>query len=370
MTRTMRLVPLISGFLLVLTVGCFAPSGPTEGGPSLRPARVVKRPHAGIFGMVGPRTPLERGLEAYDRAFAACPELRGVLVLVEWATVQPHPCRPPDWSIVDAYVELARRHDRQVALCVASTRPPAWIFGNGRVKRFAIIDPNPLHPEHGQPRDVGVPVDDGFLPLWGRLVAAAGERYDPNPTVTAVVAMGVNFYGPETKLIFPTGAEQAQAAELDLSHENVLAWWKRYLALYAECWPNTTIKLHGAKMGPELPRTLDELVEWAAETYPGRFAIQCNKLNGRDDNEHLAEYRLVSRYAGRIQTGFQAVSSVRNTRRMGAVVQMIANLVRARARYLELWFGDATDVATIERVAELWNGEKARSEKGIRRLRR
>lgn len=312
--------------------------------------------YEGIFGMAGPKYPLEKKLDIFERTFKGAPWINGMLVIVPWKNLQPEENRF-DWQEVDKLVNLAVKYNRKVSICFASVLAPDWIYEKG-VPKFFRTDINPHHQTHGQKLTVPMPLSDKFYELWSGFIKEAGKRYDTNPAVAAVVIMGVNFQGFEIYCRLNTEEEKQQAREFGITSENVLAYWRRYIDLFIQAFPNTMCTLHIAEVFQNDPTVLDRIVAYGADKYPERFQIQTDKLDGRKDQTGQHEYDLVRKYSSKISVGFQMVATFKDKQRQGSMLMTLMNGIRANAKYYELWTGDAVDPQISKSFYDLWQEGK------------
>lgn len=308
--------------------------------------------YEGIFGMCGPQIPFGKRMLAYEKAFQQSPWINGMMIIEGWRAIQPR-SGEFDWSEVDKLIGLAGRYNRKVSLFFVSFDAPVWIYEQG-VPKFFFTDRNPHHKNYGQKRAVPLPVSDEFYKLWSNFISEAGRRYDSNPAVAAVVIIGVNFQSGETYIPLRTQEEIDQAKKLGITPESVLEYWKRYIDLYMRAFPNTICKLHIAEIFRNDHTVLDRVVAYGAGRYPEKFQIQTNKLNGKSDQSGQHEYDLIKQYSPEITVGFQMLASFKDRERQGTMAMTLVNGTRARAKYYELWFGDATDTEISKRFYNLW----------------
>lgn len=300
--------------------------------------------YAGLFGTSGVQIPLQKRLSAYEKAFQDEPWLNGMLVIVGWKSLEPEQGRF-DWSEVDKQVDLAAKFNRKVSLLFVPMLAPDWVYKQG-VRKFTFTDPNPFHRRsYGKVMTVPWPFSKQFYKLWSGFIAQAGKRYDQNPTVVAVVIMGVNFTSSET-YIRVVGREQMESS--GVTPDDIVACWKKYIDVYMQSFPNTMCCMHLGEMLGYDHSVLNKVVAYGADHYPNHFQIQTDKLCGRSDLEGEHEYDLVREYSSRIAVGFQdlAAFSRGDPGRQGSMLMTLMNGIRAHAGYYELWFGDATDPET------------------------
>lgn len=322
--------------------------------------------YEGIFGMCGPQIPFERRMQEYERTFQGSPWISGIMIIEGWKDIQPQPDKF-DWSQIDKLTALAARYNRKVSLFFVSFDAPQWVYKQG-VPEFIFTDKNPHHKTYGQKRTVPVPVSSEFYELWSNFIKEAGRRYDSNPTVAAVVIMGVNFHSGETYIPLRDKEEIEQAKKFNITPDNVIEYWKKYIDLYMRAFPSTMCKLHIAEMLRNDRTVLDKVVAYGVERYPQKFQIQTNKLNGKGDQSGQHEYDLIMQYSSKITVGFQMLASFKDSQRQGSMLMTLVNGVRARAKYYELWFGDATDQKASKVFYELWQeGKEAGWEKLLER---
>jgi hypothetical protein len=107
-----------------------------------------------------------------------------------WATLEPAP-GAVRWDVIDTALEQARAHGQTLAIRLMPYDPthplPGWYRASGarRVNQPAEKD-DVWEPDVGDPR---------YLQAWGRLVAAAGARYDGHPTLESVDISTIGHWG-------------------------------------------------------------------------------------------------------------------------------------------------------------------------------
>jgi hypothetical protein len=118
------------------------------------------------------------------------PNVDGFRLRVGWSAVQPDNGDSYNWDAIDSVVAVATAHGKKICISIsAGLWTPDWVYTSAPVVyKYTMkeTDPDTGQSLGSQP----LPWDTVFQAKWGEFVAAFGERYDSNPTVTYVVMGG------------------------------------------------------------------------------------------------------------------------------------------------------------------------------------
>ena len=118
----------------------------------------------------------------------------GVLVRMEWGTLEPSP-GIYDWSLLDEQIARAELYGIKVSLAVVNgSAAPSWLSSMG-VEMFSF--------QFGtDTREMPVPWDSTFRNRWAQFIAALGSRYANEDTISLVYATNSSRNGFEMQLPF------------------------------------------------------------------------------------------------------------------------------------------------------------------------
>jgi len=277
--------------------------------------------------------------------------LKGVLMGARWKELEPTRDKY-DFSALDRGIAAVREAGKQYKLdIVPGMHSPEYIYAIGAA-RFPIKVINPNRQNYGQAVPIPVPWDPVYQERFSRLIRKLGERYGSDPLLVSVTLTCANYMSPEMHL--PRTAEDVETwKRLGLTSDRLLSVYKKYMDEWAKAFPGRFVCL---QMSPStvLPdRTADEfasqIVLYATDRYPGRFALQRDTLMGRHEMEARATDPMF-KYRDRLVVGYQSLAAFFNPQRQGSIEMAALNFVRADAKYWELWQGDGRDIETCRKV--------------------
>ena len=257
-----------------------------------------------------------------------------------WSEIQPIQ-GTYDWASVDTILGLAAQHGKFVGLSVsAGVNCPQWVFNDGAIK-YQLKD--------GSKLSTAIPWDTGFLENWLPLIQAMGNRYDGNPQLRYIVISGLGqnietYLSKTAKDDAALGALGGQAAWV--------AGAQQIIAAYADAFPTTPFFITAGKpfFSPDSVDSLQQVIDWAVETYPGRFGIMNATLNAASSTGYYPNLA-ISTYHNTQPVGFQMLcSSILDPVRLkGTLDQALAQGIGLGADYVEVYQSDG-DAATTQTV--------------------
>lgn len=263
------------------------------------------------------------------------PNVDGMRVKGRWDYVQPQQSGY-DWAGLDEAVRLGGVNKKFIGLSVAAgTKTPQWLYDSGATK-YAFQD--------GTGDSMPLPWESAFLNKWLPLVRALGARYDGNPAVGYVVMGGMSQH-------FETYIAKVEPDISNLTALGGPAAWaraaKQIIAVYAEAFPTTPFFLTLAKPfpTPEGVAALQEVTDWGAATYPGRFGIMTAALSAKSSTGYYPN-EAVYTYRKSQPTGFQMLWSQfedGGVRLGGTLAQALTKGVELGGKFVEVYESDVDD---------------------------
>ena len=127
-----------------------------------------------------------------------------------WSTIEPEQ-EKVRWEIIDAALRQARDHNQTLAIRLMpydQKHPlPEWYRNSGahRANRDTDKDGAVWQPDFADPL---------FLRFWGRLIAAAGARYDGHPDLESVDISSIGYWGEGWSNYMPAFSVQKQLIDI------------------------------------------------------------------------------------------------------------------------------------------------------------
>lgn len=314
-------------------------------------------------------------------AVEANPYVDGVALRFSWATLEPAEGQFA-WTTLDNEVQTAASHGKKVALSVAAGyNTPAWVYTAG-ARSFSFIWSSTWGPLPCTSQQIPIPWDSVYLQKWNAFIAALGQRYDGNNTVTWVHVTGVNTSTEEMFLPIAQGNAIAVTVQRKAyscnANDDVRNWlaagytrslaesaWKSADAAFAAAFPHHLLgpmTVPGGfppidQNGREIPnravdwQVLTDMLTDEHQTWGARFFAQNNGLSA------FWSWQLPASLAGKVTVTYQMLAGATNdpTCRMNngvspcdpAVVLAKAtdNGIAGGARYLEIYPGDIANPA-------------------------
>ena len=253
-----------------------------------------------------------------------------------WSDIQTSP-DTYDWSGVDAVLDLAAQHGKSIGVSVtAGVSCPQWVYDEGAIK---------YKTKDGSGQSMAIPWDTGFLESWLPFIQAMGARYDGNPNLRYVVISGLG-QSIETYLSKTAADDKALGA---LGGQTAwVAASQQVIAAYAEAFPSTPFFITAGKpfFSPDSVLALQQVIDWAVATYPGRFGVMNATLNAASSTVYYPNLA-ISTYHNTQPVGFQMLcSSITNRERLqGTLDQAMTQGVGLGADFIEVYQNDADAAA-------------------------
>ncbi len=249
-----------------------------------------------------------------------------------WSDIQP--IRGTyDWTAVDVILNLAAQHGKSIGLSVsAGVNCPKWVYDDGAIK-YKLKD--------GSKLSMSIPWDTGFLESWIPLIQAMGARYDSNPNLRYIVISGL---GQHIETYLSKTAADDAALEALGGQAAWVAGAQQIIAAYADAFPTTPFFITAGKpfFSPDSMSTLQQVIDWAVATYPGRFGIMNATLSATSSTGYYPNLA-ISTYQDTQPVGFQMLcSSILDPVRLkGTLDQALGQGVGLGANYVEVYQSDA-----------------------------
>jgi hypothetical protein len=258
--------------------------------------------------------------------------LDGMRLRPAWEDIQTGPTTF-DWSSIDALFDLAAQHGKTIGLSVgAGVYSPQWVYDGGATK-YALKD--------GSNLSMPIPWDSSFLDSWLGFIQTLGDRYDGNPDLSYVVISGLG-QNVETYLS-QTAADDAALDALG-GTEAWIGAAQQIIAAYANAFPTTPFFITASKplAAVESVAALQQVIDWAVATYPGRFGIMNATLNAKSSTIYYPNLAIFT-YHNTQPVGFQTLCSsiTDRTRLKGTLNQALIQGVSLGAHFVEVYQNDA-----------------------------
>jgi hypothetical protein len=276
----------------------------------------------------------------------------GIVVRTTWKDTEAQPGQY-DWTFIDSEINRASAKGKMVILIVLpGAYTPAWAEEGAQTATFT----SKYGSSAGQTLILPIPWDSTYLGHWYDFVRALGVRYDPNPTVVNVPAVGPTSISAEMSLP-DTPEDVTQWISLGYTKDRYEAAWKQTLDIYMQTFPHKKVTLTlypGLPIPNEAARETvrQDLVDYGVRQYSAQFGIQTSGLSARKQMDPRMGYDLVKSYAGKITTGFTlgTAASVKPERLGGsdprtALLDTINFGLEAGVKYLVIYEKDILDPA-------------------------
>ena len=235
-------------------------------------AETVTKPYpAGIIWLTNADLP-ERPIGDLSRFVEwTYPFVDGIRLRSGWNVVQPQ-SDTYNWSTIDQALSLASQNGKRVGVSIAAgTATPQWVYDNGATK-YRLQD--------GSGNSMPIPWESAYLNQWLAFVRTFGERYDGNPALAYVIVTG---FMQANSMFLAAGRDEInlsllaeEAGFADLSSAYLFAAGTTISAIM-DAFPTTACIITLAAPFPD-HEELEDIVDWAIDTYPGRFGTMRNAL--------------------------------------------------------------------------------------------
>ena len=275
----------------------------------------------------------------------------GIVIRTFWSNVQPAPDRF-DWSFIDSQVQAASTSGKKVILAVLpGAFTPQWALQGVQSAQF-VIDYGFMQ---GSTVTLPMPWDTTYLNRWLAFVQVMGQRYDSNPVVVNIPAVGPTSISEEMSLPNDSAA-LTKWKQLGYTLEKYESAWQQTLAAYVQSFPTTQISLTfypGLKIPDASAETATrvDVANFAFTNYGQHVSFQENGLSARKDTPALG-YDLVQQYSSKTTVGFEmGTSATEKPDQMGgttaeSALQASINLgLKANIKFLEIYEKDALNPA-------------------------
>lgn len=301
-------------------------------------------PPRGLFCSCPPTTSFSTSVVP---AVAALDFVDGILVRLEWQTLEPTP-GGYDWARLDEQLAAAEAAGKRVSLAIINgPQSPGWLPGLG-VQMFS-------YARNDDQLSMPVPWDEVYLDRWLAFVAAIGQRYENDERIALVYITTSSFNGFEMQLPFrPDDVSNWNAIGYD--PDLVVEGWERTIDAFAEAFPRHALshEVHPVLGSSEVA---ERVVAYADQD--GRFSGRVGVL-GAWWMEHNAldvypeMFELLKHASFRSASQVQVANSYTNTpdrfgpEGMGGVLDLALG---SGVRYAEVWNSDLLNAALQAQLA-------------------
>ena len=300
---------------------------------------VLAMPH-GIYAL------MKQGETSIPAPILSDSSVDGISIRDAWGTLEPSE-DTYDFSNIDSLVAAASAAGKQVSISImAGFTTPAWVYADG-AQPFSFIWTRPWGATLCSVQNIPVPYDPVFLAKFSTFIAALGQHYGSNPTVSIFKLNGINYVSEETSLPNSTGGtDNGCVTNNDVANWQAIGYTRAQMEgawnTIAQDWGSAfTIPLAGmfnptgfpsqSGTGPDHQATLD-LLAMGYTTLPGQFIGQNNALSAS------FVWSALNSAVGPI--GFQAVGPWGSAT---ATQQALSAAIADGALYVEVYTKDLED---------------------------
>ncbi len=247
---------------------------------------VLAMPH-GIYAL------MKQGATSIPAPILSDSSVDGISIRDAWGTLEPSE-DTYDFSNIDSLVAAASAAGKQVSISImAGYTTPAWVYADG-AQPFSFIWAKPWGATLCSVQNTPVPYDPVFLAKFGTFIAALGQHYGANPTVSMFKLNGINYQSEETSLPNSSGGiDNGCVTNNDVANWQAIGYTRAQMEAawdtIAQDWGSAfTIPLAGmfnptgfpsqSGTGLDKQATLD-LLAMGYTTLPGQFIGQNNALS-------------------------------------------------------------------------------------------
>ncbi len=187
----------------------------------------------------------------------------GVLVRLEWRTVEPSP-GVYDWSLLDEQITRAQQYGIQVSLAIVNGgSAPVWLEWLG-VEMFSFLF-------FGESRQMPIPWDNTYQNRWSQFVGELGARYADEDTISLVYATNSSLNGFEMQLP-RSPIDQANWAAVGYSDELYAQSWNNAIDAFVDAFPNHPVS-HEVHPVLGSDTVAQEVYQYALDTHGGTVGV-------------------------------------------------------------------------------------------------
>jgi hypothetical protein len=229
----------------------------------------------GVYNLPAPGKPVAAGI-------LTNPLVAGVVVRWTWPVVEGSE-GTYNWSYFDEQIARVGGASKKALLRITAggKNTPSWVFNAG-AQTFSFVDSEPYSPTYKQTVTIPVFWDPIFIAKKKSFIAAMGEHFADNPTVVLVAVSCANattddWVVPSTKI----DVEHWRA--IGYTSDKLINTCKDTIDATMTAFPNQVVVLavsrSGNKLDPNPDYVANAVVDYALQTYPGRFIIQKHSLS-------------------------------------------------------------------------------------------
>ena len=184
-------------------------------------------PPMGLYCSCPPTTGMGQGSVIPE--VAQLDHVDGVLVRLEWRTVEPSP-GVYDWSLLDEQIARAEQYSIRISLAIVNGgSAPSWLASLG-VPMFS-------YQFFDETRQMPIPWDSTFQARWSQFVQALGARYANEDTISLVYATNSSLNGFEMQLP-RSPIDIANWQSVGYSDELYAQSWNDAIDAFVSAFPN------------------------------------------------------------------------------------------------------------------------------------
>jgi hypothetical protein len=239
-----------------------------------QPADISEIP-AGIYNLPAPGKPVAAEI-------LTNPLIAGVAIRWTWPIVEPVEGMY-DWSYFDEQIDRVGAAGKKVLLRITSggKNTPSWVFNAG-VQTFSFVDTQAYSPTYNQTVTIPAFWDPTFLEKKKRFIAEMGQHFADNPHVVLVAVSCAN--ATTDDWVVPSSKTDVQNwRSIGYTSNKLINACKQIIDVSMAAFPNQTITLavnrSSNNLDPNPDYVANAVVNYAMNTYPGRFIVQKHSLS-------------------------------------------------------------------------------------------
>lgn len=233
----------------------------------------------GVYCSCGPT--FATGTGSVDPIIAQKDFVKGILVRVGWNVMEPTN-NSYNWAVLDTQIYRARNYGKKVALgFVNGPSAPQWLYNLGAQR--AII---------GAPFNDTIPYpwDSTYLAQWEDFIAAMGNHYANDTTITLIhmtnaTANGFEFFLNPTSLF--------NWANVGYTDDKMIQSWKRVVNSFKNAFPNHYLDndFHPIFLTPNSSNIpSDSIYLYATQTLGSQYGAFSSWWSQNNTNTYATQY--------------------------------------------------------------------------------